>query len=201
MVQIGNEKRTKTIAAGVLLVSAMFLLYQRLHSSLAGPNAVNSPSVVEAKNASAKSRSHAGEHRYVAFSLKPTLDPRLRLDLLAISEGVQYGGSGRNIFADDSVEIPKVIAPVVVPNDKQAEKPPWAAPPLPPAPPINLKFWGWANSSGESKAIFLSQGENGFVAHEGDIIARRYKVVKIGPTSVEVEDLLSNNRQSLPLAF
>jgi hypothetical protein len=198
---MGNNKRTKTVAASALLVGAMFLLYQRLHFSLAAPNAVNMPSAVETKGAPAKSRSRTGEHRYVTFSLKPSLDPRLRLDLLAISESVRYEGAGRNIFADDSVEIPKPIAPVVMQNDKPPEKPAWQAPPLPAPPPINLKFWGWANPSGDSKAIFLSQGENDFIAREGDIIARRYKVVRIGPTSVEIEDMLSNNRQSIPLAF
>ena len=200
MVRIGSEKRAKTIAASALLVGAMLLLYLRLYSPLTGSGAVKVPGAVEAKGMT-KSRSRAGGHRYIAFSLKPTLDPRLRLDLLAISEGVTYEGSGRNIFADDSVEIPKAIAPVVVQSDKQLEPPAWQAPPLPPPPPMNLKFWGWANSNSESKAIFLSQGENGFIAHEGDIIARRYKIVKIGPTSVEIEDVLNDNRQSIPLAF
>ena len=34
---------------------------------------------------------------------------------------------------------------------------------------------------------------------EGDIIDRRYRVLRITPVSVEVEDVLSNNRQSIPL--
>jgi hypothetical protein len=38
-----------------------------------------------------------------------------------------------------------------------------------------------------------------FIAVEGDIVDRRYKVVHIGPMSVEVEDVLYNNRQSIPL--
>ena len=42
-------------------------------------------------------------------------------------------------------------------------------------------------------------GEDVFIAVEGDIVDRRYKVIHIGPTSVEVEDVLYNNRQSIPL--
>jgi hypothetical protein len=38
-----------------------------------------------------------------------------------------------------------------------------------------------------------------FVAKEGEIVNRRYKVVRINPTSIEVEDMLNNNRQSIPL--
>jgi len=33
----------------------------------------------------------------------------------------------------------------------------------------------------------------------GDIVDRRYRVLRISPTAVDVEDVLNNNRQSLPL--
>jgi hypothetical protein len=62
-----------------------------------------------------------------------------------------------------------------------------------------LKFFGFANKPGEPKKVFLSQGEDVFIAVEGDIVDRRYKVIHIAPTSVEVEDVLYNNRQSIPL--
>jgi hypothetical protein len=63
-----------------------------------------------------------------------------------------------------------------------------------------LKFYGFASKPGEAKRIFLSQGEDLFIAAEGDIVDRRYRVLRISPVSVEVEDVLNNNRQSLPLA-
>jgi hypothetical protein len=62
-----------------------------------------------------------------------------------------------------------------------------------------LKFFGFANKPGETKKVFLSQGEDVFIAGEGDIIDRRYKILRITPVSVEVEDVLTNNRQSIPL--
>ena len=70
-------------------------------------------------------------------------------------------------------------------------------PPPPPPPPITLKFYGFANQTGTAKKIFLSQGEDIFVAGEGDVVDRRYKILHIAPTSVEVEDVLTNNRQTL----
>ena len=72
-------------------------------------------------------------------------------------------------------------------------------PPIPPPPPITLKFFGFANRPGETKKVFLSQGEDVFIAAEGDIVDRRYRVVHISPTAVDVEDVINNNRQSLPL--
>jgi len=38
-----------------------------------------------------------------------------------------------------------------------------------------------------------------FIALEGQIVDRRYKVVHINPASVEIEDVLNNNRQTIPL--
>jgi hypothetical protein len=72
-------------------------------------------------------------------------------------------------------------------------------PPPPPPPPITLQFFGFASKPGEPKKVFLAQGDDVFIAQEGDIVNRRYKILHITPTSVEVEDVLYNNRQTLPL--
>ncbi len=123
-----------------------------------------------------------------------SLDPRLRLDLLKSSEQTEYRGAGRNIFRAEA-EIPAPIAPAVKPGPQ----PPPPNPGPPPPPPINLKFFGFASRPGEPQKVFLAQGEDVFIAGEGDIVARRYKVLKIGPASVEIEDMLSNHRQTIPL--
>jgi hypothetical protein len=112
---------------------------------------------------------------------------------LRASEEIKYTGRGRNIF-QAQIDIPKVVANPV--KQPQVQLPP---PGPPPPPPIPLKFFGFASKPGETKRIFLSQGEDVFIAGEGDIVNRRYKVVRIGPSSVEIEDVLNNNRQSIPL--
>jgi hypothetical protein len=132
--------------------------------------------------------------RYLSAALTPTLDPRLRFDLLKSSEEVKYEGTGRNIFSAQSApEIPKVVEPPR--QDLEATAPTGPPPP----PPINLKFFGYATRSGEPRRIFLVQGNNIFPAREGDIIAGRYRIVKINPLSVEIQDVLSNNTQTIPL--
>jgi hypothetical protein len=62
-----------------------------------------------------------------------------------------------------------------------------------------LKFFGFASKPGEAKKIFLSKGEDVFIAGEGDIVDRRYKVVQIAPASVTIQDVLTNNTQQIPL--
>lgn len=126
-----------------------------------------------------------------ALPAAPSLDPTLRLNLLAAVEGVQYLGKGRNIFRslEEEAPIPRPVAPAL------------KGPVVPPPPaPIDLKFYGFASKPGESKKVFLSRGEDIFIAAEGDIVNRRYRVVRIGVNSVEVEDVLDGRRQVLPLS-
>lgn len=124
-----------------------------------------------------------------------SLDPTLRLQLLHAVESITYGGSGKNIFVEQADAPPIPIAVVSPVKDVPTGPPP---PPLPPN--INLKFFGFANKAGEPKRIFLSENEDVFIAAEGDIVNRRYKVIHINPSSAEIEDVLYNHSQSIPLS-
>jgi hypothetical protein len=126
---------------------------------------------------------------------EPRLDPTLDLKLLSQSEEIKYAGNGRNIFVVGSVP----IEPPKRNGTDQAAGGIRQPPPIQPPPPITLKFFGFANRPGETKKVFLSQGEDVFIAAEGDIVDRRYRVLHISPTAVDVEDVINNNRQSLPL--
>lgn len=118
-----------------------------------------------------------------------SLDPTLRLDLLASSEKTEYEGTGRNIFVSqkEEVEIPKPVAPV---NTDANAAPVYVTPAPQPPPPIPLKFYGFASAPGEPKKIFLKNGDDVFVAGEGEIVDRRYKVIRISATSVEIQDMV-----------
>ncbi len=138
-------------------------------------------------------RSSSGKMVPVA---EPRLDPTLDLKLLSQSEEIKYAGNGRNIFVMGSVakiETPKGHGVTDVAAG------PRPLPTVPPPPPITHMFFGFANRPGETKKVFLVQGEDIFIAAEGDIVDRRDRVLKISPTAVDVEDVLNNNRQSLPL--
>ena len=125
------------------------------------------------------------------------LDPTLKLDLLASSEQTIYEGNGRNIFVSHAEDIPQPKASAV--TDVAAEQA-YVPPPPPPPPPIPLKFFGFASKPGEPKRVFLQQNEDIFVAGEGEIVNRRYKVVRIAPTSVEIQDMVgSGPPQNIPL--
>lgn len=196
---LGAENRNKVIAAVSLVIVAVVLMATRFSgflglgsSSAATPSPTNVALAPE-RPAPATTRT-SGRNASKKQNGMQSLDPSLRTDLLRISEETKYEGSGRNIFKV-FVDIPKPIVPVTPQPDVVATGPP---PPAPP-PPIELKFYGYATPTGGTRRIFLAQGEDVFIAREGDIVDRRYKVVRISPTSVEILDVLSNNRQSIPL--
>src|SRR5229473_5613183 len=193
-VQGGGEKRDKLVFGLVLVVLAVVLVGRWLFSSTASaPAAAPPPSAAgPAVHPAAPLRVPAGGKKVAAESR--SLDPTLRYDWLRASEDTKYQGAGRNIFLAAALESPKPIASAV---PKHVE--PQGPPPPPPPPPINLKFFGFASKPGEPKRIFLSQGEDVFIAGEGEIVDRRYKILRITPVSVEVEDVLNSNRQSIPL--
>jgi hypothetical protein len=126
------------------------------------------------------------------------LDPTLRMEAMLVTESLAYSGSGRNIFSASSVpiDIPKPIAPV---RPKGPPPPPPPPPGPPPPPPIDLKFFGTTTGADGKREAFLLHGDDVFLASDGDIVQRKYKVVSIAANSILVEDMANNNRQTLPL--
>ena len=124
---------------------------------------------------------------------------RLRLDLLALSEQTIYAGNNPKYFCVQAEE-------VVIPSpgssgatDVKAGDPGYRPPSSIRAADTVDVLW-LCEFSGEPKKIFLKQGEDVFVAGEGEIVNRRYKVIRISPTSVEIQDMVySGPPQNIPL--
>ncbi|MBI4442322.1 MAG: hypothetical protein HY649_02980 [Acidobacteria bacterium] len=123
------------------------------------------------------------------------LDPTLRLDLLEQIRQVDYIGPVRNIFEPYTPPPPPqpvAAAPVTAPVMPRSSGP----------APLNIpwKFYGMAVRSGSfQKKAFLTDGEEIFIGEEGSQFARRYKIIRIGVNSIEVEDTQTSQKQQLPL--
>jgi hypothetical protein len=137
------------------------------------------------------------------------LDPTLRLDLLERLQKVQLAGGGRSLFdfsatppaAKPRQPEPKItIKPEPKVQGPQLPPPPPPPPVKPPPPPIPLKFYGSSLPvRGGLKRVFCMQNEEIFTPAEGDVIMKRYKIIRIAPTSVVVEDTEYQNQQTLPI--
>jgi hypothetical protein len=137
------------------------------------------------------------------------IDPTLHLNLLAKLQGVQVEVGGRSLF-EIGTEPAAVLkgkdpGPIAVAKPFVGPQPPPPPPPPPPdpkAPPIPLKFYGFVNpSKATNKRAFFLDGEDIIIAGEGDMVKKRYKIVRIGVNSAVVEDteFKTNNQQTLPL--
>ena len=199
----GTESKPKLFAAiglGVLLVILAAIQIPKFFGG-SSPVPIAPPPVAARPTAAAPApaaqTANAYPHEAVQLPSASALDPTLHPELMAQAEETTYKGNGRNIFSPDSA----APTPVNIEKPKNFRPGPPPPPPGPPPPPaIDLKFYGYSSAGGGSKEIFLLHGDDIFLAHEGDIVDRRYRVVAIRPFAVEIEDIPYHNTQSLPLS-
>jgi len=133
-------------------------------------------------------------------STSSSLDPTLDEAAMLRTESLVYSGTGRNIFS--SISAPPMVIPNNVPKARPGVVLP-VMPPMPvgppPPPPINLKYFGTAVRLNGRRQAFLLQGEDVYLASEGDIVARKYRIVSIGTNNIQVEDLVYKDTQTIPL--
>ncbi|MGA2714546.1 MAG: hypothetical protein ABSG41_15700 [Bryobacteraceae bacterium] len=166
-------------------------------------------------------KNNAGtEIKFRQGSLRPedrpdpaTIDPTLRLDLLAKVQNVEMEGTMRNLFQYGAAPPPPPAAPIPLPehpptiaiNSKPATPPPPPPPPGPPpapkAPAMTFKYYGYKVSKADGrKEAFLLDGDDIIIAGENDAVKLgRYKVVRIGVNSITIEDTQFKSTQTLQL--
>jgi len=174
------EKIKQFLAVGLMLIAVLLIV--RVY-----------------RTGAARSAQATGQGRGAKSTATARLeDPRLRLEILERAQAIEYRGEGKNIFREGGqAKIPKVnVSPLL----HKPRIPPHMVDSAPPPPPaINLTFYGFTNRAGEKPMVFLTQGGDIWIASEGDVVKRQYKIIRITPSTVEVEDLLNNNRQTLRL--
>jgi hypothetical protein len=181
--KIGIDHHGKVLAAGTLVGMAMLITGYSILSKGTSTSipVLSGPQTCEQKQvAQNRTRKDA------------TSDPTLHFQQLEVAENELYQGNGRNIFRFS--EIPHSRRISISPK------------PSPPAPviepvvqPIALRFFGFASMVNQRRKAFLGRGDAIFVANEGEIVDRRYRVLKIDSSSVLVEDLIEKSVHTLML--
>ena len=139
-----------------------------------------------------------------------TVDPTLHLDLLAKVQNVKLDGGQRNLFQFGAAEVahlsgeePKIVPkrPRMGPEPPAPPAPPPLPPPPPPMPPITMKYYGLATKRIDGKKTgFFLDGDEIILATEGMIVKKRYKIMRINPETVVVQDLEVKRDQTLKIA-
>lgn len=219
-----KDKKTLIVSSifGALLLIFLVYAYSAFFGGSSGPApapvlvrepvATSASSPVRSANSSGGVRSGLGAGQGAGQEAAPgiaatkmastssSLDPTLDESAMLRTENLVYSGSGRNIFSAT------YTAPVVIPKNVPKARPgdakamvPTGPPPPPPPPPIDLKYFGTAIRANGLRQAFLLNGEDVYLAATGDIVARKYKIVNIGPNSIQIEDLQNSDTQTLPL--
>ena len=198
MIRLTPDLQKKTAAVAGFILLAAGILYYELRDDTPAPVAPVTVTL-PARTAPGASRSTGGAAKVIGTT-SAQLDPTLRMGPMLVTEALVYSGSGRNIFSANSapVELPKPIASVRTKNAALHLGPVIPAGP-PPPPPIDLKFFGTETSVAGGRKAFLLHGDDVFLASDGDVVQRRYKIVSVAAKSIVVEDLANNNTQTLPL--
>jgi hypothetical protein len=205
-IKVGGDAKWKVYLAAGLGVAMLLLLVIRLWQIFgpspapapAPPAVVTAPRPATTPSASETTAAYAGPSTHQAAKVTglASLDPTLHPEIMRQAESLEYTGHGRNIFSLLSA------APVAIPNPVATIRQTpvdTGPPPPPPPPPINLGFYGYAAEKTGQKQVFLLHGDDIFIASEGDVVDRRYRVVKINAASIQIEDIPYHNTQTLPL--
>jgi hypothetical protein len=129
-------------------------------------------------------------------------NPRIRWEELERAQKTEYKSNGRNPF---SMIAPPTPGEVQAANDKKKiELPP--APPPPPPPtraqaPANLKYFGYGTvPTGTPRRAFITDGEGEiFIVSEGDTLLGRYRILKVGNSNLEFQEISSGLPGTMPL--
>lgn len=128
-------------------------------------------------------------------------NPQIRWQELERAQKTEYKSNGRNPF---SVLAPR--SPADVQRDTGVKPPtaPVIQPPPPPPTrallPPNLKYFGYGTvPNGTPRRAFFTDGEEDYIVSEGDTLLGRYRILKIGNTNVEFQEISSGLPGSTPL--
>ena len=183
--KVGARDGRQVVAACGLTVLAVFLLGHWIigwESSAPASTGKSASSIRCSKPVPGKTK---------ANKFDPT-DPTLHFSRLALMEREVYEGRGRNIFASYDEDQRGKAAPRPQPQAPAPLRNQGAPPPA-----IGLKFFGIARISGAPRRACLLQEGDIFIGGAGDIVDRRYKLLRIEDFTLDVQDLLGNDTYTL----
>ena len=134
-------------------------------------------------------------------------NPQIHWAELTRARETEYKTNGRNPFS-----MIKPAAPEGTPGKKSDPMPtvvpgapfPKPLPPPPPPPPAqlpaNLKFFGYGTvPAGSPRRAFFTDGDDVYIVPEGDVLLGRFRILKVGNTNIEFQEISTGQRGTAPL--
>ncbi len=127
-------------------------------------------------------------------------DPKLRLDLLDRVRHAEYKGSNHNIFSY-APPPPTAAAAKAIAEKEHGRH--FVGPLLPPPPPpltLPVTFFGYAtNPRTQNRLAFFTNNDDVFIVGEGGTLLNRFRLLKIGNSSADVEEIASGRRATVEM--
>lgn len=129
----------------------------------------------------------------------PVENPHIRMEQIERARKAEYKGSGRNPFSPAAVPVARTPkAEKKFENYGPQPKPP--DPPLPPVTLGNIKFYGYGSVSGAARRAFFTDADGDVqIVGEGDVLLKRFRIVRIGNDHLEFEEISTGRVGTAPL--
>ena len=131
-------------------------------------------------------------------------NPHIRMEDIDRTRKAEYKGTGRNPFSPAAASAPPAAR--IAQTEKKLENYGPAAPvPVPPPPPPklpdNVKFYGFGTGlNGPSRRAFFTDGEGDVqILGEGDVLLKRFRIIRIGNDHIEFEEISTGRVGTAPL--
>jgi hypothetical protein len=135
----------------------------------------------------------SADTRFVPLSVT---EPALQVGRLQQLQKDEYKGSHRNIFVAGPPPPPPGAE-----THTEATRPMIGPQPVPPPPPLQVpvEFYGVESSAGGKKVALLKNGDDIIIVAEGDTFMKRFRLIRIGNQSADVEEISTNRQATLPM--
>lgn len=182
------SSRFEKWVSGFLGVVALVLLLNLVLPSGVRVGASRSPT--PAANPARPGRSQAPASKR-GFDDLVRYDPTVHLEALKEIRERPLPGLDRNPFEFPPQRAPE---PEIIPDG------PAAVAAAPQAPRVPLKALGFTQKAGGVREAIVTDDEQIFIVHEGETFARKFKVLRISPAAVELEDETTHQSIRLPVS-
>ena len=130
----------------------------------------------------------------------PTASPLPVIDFARIANPAPAPGLGARDLFDFAAPPPPPPTPVPDPRSADpVETAPVTVPTPPPPPPLNIKYIGAVERRGAKVAMLMTDRNEVLTGQVGETVGHRFRIVKIGLESVDIQEVGSDQVRRIPL--
>ena len=129
----------------------------------------------------------------------PAESPLPVIDFARIDNPPPAPGLGTRDLFDFASPPPTPVPPPPPPPAEPVAPPPITVATPPPLPPLNIKYIGAVERRGVKVAMLITERSEILTGQVGEMVGNRFRIVKIGLESVDIQEVGSDQVRRIPL--